>query len=308
MPINQEDDIKVEQWKPTKAENDLVLKLNRRIEDLKTFRSAIKANPYDTSSKARSVEDLWNMCDFISLPHKYSHVELQSWMAANSRPMIYAKIDTALATLIEQNPEIEISGRKEEFDKKAAVLEALYSLSWDKGHGQQQLMKYVLNCAKYGFAVAREYHRFEEKTISEIIQYDPENFKHLTEDKKVVNHDEPYFEVLPIRDCWFDNRARPYDEDSVRDWMWEVSYDYSTFLQKFPFSKYPNAKYVSPLMGDTSQSTRDLAEYNGVISRPSVRLQFYENLEDDEFLITDGRVIVYRGQLLNHQLSCVWAY
>jgi hypothetical protein len=302
MPVNFVDTSKIPAYKPSKEDAELVSRVNDRITDLKNYRKNLKANPYDTSPKARTIENTWDFCDYVSLPHKYYHREMQDWMANVSKPMIYAKIDAAVALLAAKNPEVEIIARSDKFEKKTKILEALYSLSWDKGRGRQQLIKFIHSLAKYGFAVGREYHRYSVQTIQQIVQYNPDTLKHEHKEEERVIHDEPYFEVLPIRDCWFDHRAKPYDEDSMRDWCWRVVYDYSTFLQEFPTERYPNAKYVQPSTADSTIK----ADQTSIISKPEVCVYFYENVEDDEFIITDRKVLIYKGPLINHQLSCVW--
>jgi len=306
VPLNSLPTDKIEAWNPTKEDSDLLLRLNERIQFLKDQRKRIMANPYDVAKDARNMEETWDFCDHVALPHKYSNIELKKWQARNSRPLIYSKIDTALSILFERNPEVELSARQDKYEGKTALLTALYNLSWDKGHGQQQLIKFIQNCAKYGTAVGREYHRFETQEIDEVVDYDPVNNKHVYEKKTIAKHDEAYFEVLPIRDCWFDDRAKPYDEDSIRDWCWEQTYDYSTFLNKF--GKMPGAKFVEPGYGKNNRDPIDKADTADDSRKgPQVRLTFYENTEDNEFIITDKHVIIYKAPLINCTLSCVVA-
>lgn len=307
MPINTQQDYKIPKYSPSKEDAQLILDVEERMKDLKSHRSMLKANEYDTSgtttnsdsgvrTKGRTIEQLFDYCDYVSLPHKYTHPEMQPWMADNSHCLTMAKIDTALSTLIAKNPEVEISARNTKWEQKVKVLEGLYNISWDKGNGRQQLIKFVTNMAKYGTAVAREYHRYQKDTREEVIEYNPDGVN-KTEKVEVTLHDEAYFEVLPIRDCYFDNRAKPYDEDSLRDWYWEMEYDYSTF-QKL-FANYPNAKFVQGGVKDKM----DNAEKD--LPNKKVSVRFYENKENNEFIVTDGLVLIHKGTLLNGQLSCV---
>jgi hypothetical protein len=305
MPLNPDQNINPTAYRPSKEDEAFVLEVVARIRELKTYRSALKANPYDVSSKARTIENTWDFDDYVSLPHKYSHPELRSWQASNSRPLIFQKIDTALSILVSKNPEVEISARSKRYEKKSQLIEALYNQSWEEGNGRQQLIKFVYSVAKYGFGVGREYHRYQTQDYEEVVSYDPEKFQHVTEKKNRIMHDEAYFEVLPIRDCWFDHRAKPYDEDSIRDWCWRVRYDYSTFQKLFPKERYPNAQYVGANNNGSATESRSKADVADVINTPSVELYFYEDTENNEFVITDLNVLVYRGILLNRELSCV---
>jgi hypothetical protein len=305
MPIAQ-DPIKSPAYKPSKEDAKLVLDVIDRIRNLKQHRTSIEANPYDKSPNARSIEDTWNFCDYVSLPHKFWNVEMQSWMADNAHPLILSKIDTAVSILAAKNPEVELVARSDKFEAKTKILEALYSLSWDKGQGRQQLIKFINTIAKYGTAIGREYHLYRKREVTKIVSYDPDEGKHIVEKEEVIDNDEPYFETLPIRDVWIDNRAKPYDEYSIRDWCWTKVYDYSTFLIDFPAKKYPEAQYIVATGGNNeSDYDKDLGDVSDDIPGDKVRLWFYEDLESNEFIITDGLVLLYRGPLLGNQLSLV---
>lgn len=307
MPVNSQEANNKKGYRPSKEDKEFLNDLEKRITFLKEYRAKLEANPYDNSPDSLSIEDTWDRADYLALPHKFSHAELEAWMADQSRPLVYAKIDTAMAIMIAKNPEAEIAARQRAYEKKTELMRALYNLSWDKGEGKQQLIKFIYAGAKYGTFIGREYHRYEEEEIDEVQSYDPVEGNHVTEKKTVIRHDDPYFESLPIRDVWLDSRARPYDEESMRDWFWEHTYDYSTFLKLFPEKKYPNAKYVNPSwIGEGRREDRDRAdvtddENNG----PQVRLTFYENRENNEYVITDGHVLLYKAPLINNQLSLV---
>ena len=130
MPVNQMDLEKLPTQKVSKQDKELVNKLMDRITDLKSHRSALKANHYDDSSDARTLEDTWDYCDYVALPHKYSHPYMQDWMSDNSHPLIMAKIDTALSIIIAKNPEIELAAREKKFDGKTITIKV-----WVKGDG-----------------------------------------------------------------------------------------------------------------------------------------------------------------------------
>ena len=277
-------------------QDDTVKNIMDRIQDLKTHRSSLKCNPYDNSKKARSIEEMWDYADYVALPHKFASNEMQDWMSDNSIPLIMAKIDTAVSVIVSKNPEIELSGTTEAYEKKSKVLKFLYDLSWSKG-GRQQLIKFVYNMAKYGFAPAREYHRFEQQEVEEVIAYHPEG-KHETFKKTITLHDEPVFETLPIRDVYIDDRAIPFDEDSVKDWAWNIEYDFETF--KRVFKKY-NISKVKRSIKDRKDKA-DIQPNN----KESVSVWFYENRETNEFIITDGLELIYKGLLPNGKLSLVY--
>lgn len=289
----------------SKEDKEYLGNLLQRFTDLETYRSGLKANPYDLSPKARSLEKTWDFCDYVSLPHKYWDKEMQGWECTNSIPLIFSKIDTALSILIKKNPEAEFTAQNKKYEKKTKIQESLYSKSWDKAWGQQQLIKLIYSIAKYGFGVGREYHLYVMEDKKEIVGYDPEKLKHVTEKRKKIVHDCAYFETLPIRQCWFDNRAKPYDKISMRDWMWEVEYDETTFKKFFPVEKYPNAKYVQ-FTTSSSTTVRDKANIQDTIPGNKVKLRFYENKETNEFVITDKQVLLYKDILVNGDLSCVW--
>jgi len=304
MPVNILDPNEISSipsYKPKKDEKKAVEAFMDRFNDLDNYRDSLRANPYDKSKDSRTIEDTWDYADYVSLPHKYSNTDMEDWMANNSHPLIFEKIDTAISVLVAKNPGVEILARSEEFDTKAQILEKLYDISWDKGDGAQQLVKIISSCVKYGTCITREYHRFKKVKRKTIVDYDPELGEQDTEEEEIVIHDEPYLQFLDIRDSWIDNRAVPYNADSVRDWCWQIEYDYSTFREEFPDKRFPNAKFVQT----SKKEDRDQNDSSDVISKPTVRVYFYENKENNEFIITDGQVLIHKGTLLNGKLSLV---
>lgn len=307
------DTIKQEAYKPEKKERKLKDALRRRIQQLKDYRKVILVNAYDVSMKARNVEQLWDYCDWVSSPHKYSHKQMRSWNAKNARPMVYAKINSAISLLLDKNPEVELFARRKEFEAKQKLLSHIYHYSWDLGKAHGQLIKFILSMARYGFGVGRRYHRYLKRNVEDIVKYDPEKLQHETQKREIVEFDNVYFETLPIRDCWFDDRSRPYDPYSMRDWCFKKKYDYSTFELEFPQDRFPNAKYVMPSMGE--QQSKDENPQMSYDYRSEVELYFYEDKEEDRFMIYDynNNVLLYEGPLpYDHkQLSCVygqWSY
>lgn len=298
-------------YKPGGEEKKTIDALKRRIDQLKIHRSALKANAYDPTKSARTLEKTWDMIDFNMLPHKYSDPKMKVWEAQDSKPMTYSKVMSAVGLLIEKNPEVQVFARSAKWESKKDLYSALYSYGWDRAECRGQLIRYVTDCAKYGFSVARRYHRFVKREIKEITLYDPEKLKHETEKGEMLEFDDPFFEVLPIKDCWFDDRAIPYFKDSLRDWFYVKKVDWATFKLDYPVDKYPNAKYIKPAKGDN----RDQNEVNQSYDAYEIELYFYEDKESDTYLIYDyqNNVLLYEGPLpYDHkQLSCItamWSY
>ena len=300
MPVNSDENQIQQDYNPSDESKERILKTMKRFELLKQHRASLLANPYDKSANARTIEQTWDYCDFVSLPHKYSHPEMQSWQSNDSYPIVMSKLDTALSILIAKNPEVEISSRQRNSESGEKILKGLYDISWEKGDGRQELTKFVYNGMKHGTSVGREFHRYRETEIDDIVDYEPDG-KSKTEKKTIIKNDEPYFENLPIRDCYFDNRAKPFNRASMRDWFWVKEYDYSTFLNEFPKDKYPNARACKW----SKKEKLDKADIEGDMGAPTIRLYFYENEEDNEYIITDGLVEVYHGPLVGDGLSCV---
>ena len=294
-------------YNPSQEEKQRLLDLVDYIDRLQRYRSTLKANPYDKTGKSRTIEATWDYCDYVSLPHKYSHPEMRDWMADSSVPIVMAKMDTALSILVSKNPEVELTARQKKWELKTKILTNLYDCSWDKGHGRQQLIKFIFGGLKYGFQPAREYHRYFSEEREELVGYDPETMKRTYEKKHKVIHDEAYLECLPIRDCWFDWRAKPYDEDSIRGWMWKVEYDKSTYDKEYPVTKYPNAPYVIPSQSSVTDTyaNKDLLKETDNVDVDKITLYFVENKENNTFQITDKSVMLYEGKLMNGELSCV---
>ena len=70
-PVNTDKIEKTMAYNPSKEDKELLLRVNERIQDLVNYRGGIKANPYDVTPKARTIEETWDYCDYVALPHKY---------------------------------------------------------------------------------------------------------------------------------------------------------------------------------------------------------------------------------------------
>jgi len=129
MAVNTEEVGVIPAYNPPQEEKVFLQKVIQRIQELKRYRTTLRANAYDTSSKARSLEETWDFCDYIALPHKYSHPEMRDWMASNSRPVVFSKIQTALSILVSK---IAILLSKDEIPGITSLFNTskMLSMSW----------------------------------------------------------------------------------------------------------------------------------------------------------------------------------
>lgn len=308
MPLDQSS-VKTETYNPGDKERERRNQLVDRIQELKNARETQIANPVEKLS----IESVWKKADRLYAPHSYESESLRAWQSKISQPLGYVKLQTALALMIDQNPQVELFPQSKQYEKMVKLFEGLYNITWDKGLGRQQLRKFTFNAGKYGFAAGRTYYRKEERYIQEREDYsDPNGKSGKSSKKKIVDFDDVYFENLNIFDVWLDPNTKPDDYLSTSDWCFRKTYNYTNFKRLFPESKYPNAKYIKP--GNKVEDSKDEKDPSLAFEagKNEVELYFYENKEDDEFMILDagGNVLLLDTNLPweHKQLSLVNTY
>jgi len=279
MPLNSKKDQKWLAYRPKKKERKRRDELLTRILELKNFRKTVASNTVNNVS----IEKVWDKADRLYPPHVYENEGLKDWQSKVSQPLGYVKLQTALSLMIDQNPSVELLPRAKHFEAKVDLFKSLYDLSFERGNGKQAFRKFTFNCGKYGWGVGRTYHRKDTRTIKELRDYSPDS--DLAWDKKeYVDFDDVYFEPLEVRDAWLDSNTKPDDYLSTNDWCWRKTYDYSTFNNVF--GHLSNAKYIRP--GKPIEEGKDEVRIDYTGKDNQVELYFYENKEDDEFMIMDS--------------------
>lgn len=210
-----------------------------------------------------------------------------NWQSDVSQANVFVKIQTAMATLVDQNPTGVLTALTKKFQATTELIRQLYQRSWEYDRSKEQLKLFVFNLSKYGWAVARTYPlRIEHKVkvLVTINQEDPS--KNVYEDRTVVEFNDIHRENLDPRNVWIDDMARPNNPRSLKDWAWRKVYDVDTAEEEFgKYSLFEKAKKAS---GITTETINEINTENKQTTTDSSRLMevfFYENRIRDIFMV-----------------------
>ena len=250
------------------------------------------------------IETHWEYAEKEMIPHEYTDTGLRSWQSRNAKAIAFTKVHTALALIIDQNPEAQIFARSKEWESKVNLIKGIFNYSWEHGDGRMELKKFTFDLFKYGFAVGRTYHRRDEREVEEILAYDPETNDSTTEKRTIVDFDDVYWENMDIWNCWFDEQAD--SKRNMRDWCWRKVYDWEYFKTVFTEDKFENLELVTP-GGDTSH--RKQKDSKRPQSKKMVEVFFYEKKTPDRFQVLANDILILDIPLpyKHKKLSCFFA-
>jgi len=222
---------------------------------------------------------------WLSRSVKLGETDWQSDIASND---FYTKIQTALSVLIERNPEGVFIPKAKKFEKNTQIAYQLYKNSWQQARSRKRfLLPFVFNLIKYGWSIGRTYPRMD------------------------AEFEGTYREAINPKRAWIDDMAKADDQDSARDWCWDVDYGYDVFKRKYPDDKYSNSKFVMPKKAPSDKSSLTEKTFK---EKNVVTCTFYENKERDIFAMRANGVWIFVDQLPiwaesdMKKLSCSWAY
>lgn len=209
------------------------------------------------------------------------------WQSDIAQPNPFIKIQTALSILVDQNPSGVFTPTLKKYQSTTTLIQHLYERSWEYARSKAQLVLFIYNLAKYGWAVARTSPlRITRKVrvLKDFNQEDPD--KNVYEEKEVVEYNDIFRENLDPRNVWIDDQAKPNNPASIKDWVWRKVYDFD--VAKDEFGKYKFfQEYVQP--GGNVAETIDTASSAGkqkeVRTRNLVEVYFYENRIKDLFIV-----------------------
>lgn len=219
-----------------------------------------------------------------------------NWQSDVSQANVFVKIQTALATLVDQNPTGVLTALTKKFQATTELIRQLYQRSWEYDRSKDQLKLFVFNLAKYGWATARTYPLRIERKVKVLVKYNPENPDESEyEEKVVVEFNDIHRENLDPRNVWMDDMARPNNPRSIKDWAWRKVYDVD--LAEEEFGKYPLFAKAKLASGITTETISEINTENKQTTTASDRLMevyFYENRIRDIFtvIINDVPVVI----------------
>lgn len=205
-----------------------------------------------------------------------------AWRSDIAHTNPFVKIQTAMAILIDRNPEAVFLPASERYEVISELQRQLYRKSWETAKSKQQLRRFVLNLGKYGWACGRTHPLKIERTVKVKQTVDEENpNKSVWETKKVIEYNDVFRENLDPWNTWMDDMARPNNPFSIRDWCWRKVYTMD--MAKEEFGNYPNWKYVKP--GGTVKDKLQEGPVKKLRAKDRVEIYFYENKIQDLFMV-----------------------
>lgn len=238
------------------------------------------------------------------------------WRSNMSEPTLLIKIQTALAILIDQNPEASFRATSEKYEKRNDIGKAIFKRNWELNDSLETLKLFVFDLAKYGWAVGHTVPRIikrNKKILEEIDTENPENNKYR--DIEIIDFNDVYREKLDPYRTWIDDKATLSDRFSVNDWYYEKDYLEDDFMREF--GDYANADTVkfAPLPkegGESDDSDGDTKDESTLIEQPMVTVGFYENKAKDLYsiYIPKQKIPLFFSPLPNDdgKLTLWWTY
>ena len=193
-------DEKTKFYKPKQLDKDVIEFLNTRVTEMKDHRKQ------NLDGNVRSVEAILEECDREYQPHELQveshrtlvsedeglasrYVDLgkqDSWQSKSASPDFYVKVNTALAILIDQNPEAVFMPAAKRYEANTKLAYGNWKNSWEVSGAKQQLKRFVFNMAKYGTGVWRTYPKIVKMDKKIRTEYYPEEpDKDVFEEKEI---------------------------------------------------------------------------------------------------------------------------
>lgn len=164
------------------------------------------------------------------------NIRTDDWQSDNSDAVTFSKIQTALSLLFDRNPGSVLSPKSKRFVATTELAKAIFEDSQYKEKFKDKLKVFVLNQAKYGFAFGRTIIKETERTFEDLVAINPvtgeKKYEKVEQVERRVN-----FKSLNPWNVWVDDRARPYEDDSVNDWMWREVYTDDALREEFGTTK-----------------------------------------------------------------------
>jgi hypothetical protein len=235
----------------------------------------------------------------------------QDWRSSISEPILLSKILAAFSVIIDNNPEVILTALQKRYEKTTDLANSLWERSWQITNSKEELKKFVLNLAKYGWGTGRSYPRkieYDKDVLIELDPVDPEKNKYETR-KHVWFNDLDRQNLDPYK-TWIDEQTQPYDTYSMNDCYYEI--DYSRDAAEVEFGKYKNWEYVSGdylKEGDKGEEKKSKKQGDGSTRKDIITVGFYENRLKDLFVIRipKKKLVLYYSPLPNDDgMLSIW--
>lgn len=311
---------------PDKAEGEILEYLRKRIPVLKATKKNILngidfekiMRDADTEYQPKLTDD--NSSGFIIEPNDtsgYRGANITNLSPTNknqqriniSEPILFSKIQTAIAILIGQNLNVKLKAILEKYKKNINVAKSLWNKNWHLKENKPTLGLHIYDLTKYGWTIGRVFPRLvknKKKILKRIDKDNPENneFRNI----EIIRFNDIMRERLDPYRTFIDDKTNLSDPFSQDDWYYEKDYSKDAF--KLEFKNYSNFDKVSfgGILNDDKNSN------NGETSQRDdmVTIGFYESISKDLYAIfaPKDNVVVYYSPLPNDEgkLSCYWTH
>jgi len=266
--------------KPENKDKERIQELQDRFKEIEGF---------ERKKDIRNKLEKWNK---LYVPHQFQKFGMRRWQSRSAKNLAFTKINTALAVLIEQNPDFSFFQRADQDKPSIPLWKSLLGYIDDIGKSKVQLKRFFFNLAKDGIAIGQAYWKYDVRKVKFEKSYDPETDEAEYEEKLIEDFNNPYWAVLERKDVYIDDTAtswNPMDEHPIRDWFKRVIYDEEEFKTRFPKEKYPNAEEVQPGGELTKQGIDKTMLATG---KKQYEVLFYENKPKDQFAILSNGVLL----------------
>jgi hypothetical protein len=270
-----------------------------RVENLKQYRKDLKIeDKWKEADKEYEPEEIeltkkkrFESDDELGLRSRRVLVkdEANDWRSNNSDPTLLVKIQTAIAIIIDNNPEASLSVLNKKYENKTALAYSLWKRNWNVSGAKEVYKKYVFNLAKYGWSPGRTFPKkvaYDKEVLTEVNESDPS--QNVYEKRTNVWYNDIAREALNPFRVWIDEQSKPYDDYSTNDWYHEEDFSYDAAMVEF--GKYPNFKKYIPFPRDLSVDYTDDESESGKDDEKKERkdiitIGFYENRLKDLYAI-----------------------
>lgn len=320
-PLPKESKV-TESYAPNVKEKEVINFLSSRIHDMKEYRKQ------KLPGSNRTWEDVLRDADREYPPHElnFGGVERKrfeadedaglrsrlvrvgdddDWQSNQATPDFYVKVNTALAILVDENPEAVFIPTASKYEKNTELAYANWKNSWEVSGAKQQLKNFIFNLAKYGTAFGRTYpKKIEiEKTIQ--TEYDKSSGKRKEVKKKLIKFNDLCRASINPWNVWLSEMTRPGDPYSMEDWYFEQEYSLNQFRREFPEEQFPAAAFVREGMKVSPENDQD----NQDKLDKKITVGFYENQETDTYaiIVPSSNILLYSSSLPNDDgMLSVW--
>ena len=255
----------------------------------------------------RSIEDTWKEVDLEYAPHELKgldttenrfvtdetlgiagrRVRLDSddaWQSNHATPDFYVKVNTALAALIDQNPEAVFEPTSRKYESNTALAQANWKQSWHTSGGKRALKNGILNMSRYGIGFWCTTPKIDVRDKKVRVEFNKDDSsKDVYETKKITRYNGLARRSLNPWDVWVNDGARPGMFDEIGEWYYEREFSEEEFKLEYPVAQFPNAQFVrANAQFSDNENNKDNDDET---KKDKIRVGYYENDRKDLFVI-----------------------